>query len=71
VLLKRNGNSGLDSADDSGVAHCELRLDLLDHVSSVVLLVGHEDVLDLSFIGHGVHVKNKLVALREDGLVAQ
>lgn len=71
MLLKRNWNTCLDSTYDLCVAHGELRLGLLYNLTFVVLLVGNEDLFDMSFISNGVDVKYKLVSLRQYRLVAQ
>jgi hypothetical protein len=69
VLLKRNGDAGLNAADDTVEALGILRHLLFNDITLLVLLVRGEDLLDGCFIRDSVDVEDALVALGHDGLV--
>lgn len=71
MLFKRNRDSGLNSADDLGVALCELRLLLFSNFTFFILFVGDKYFFDSSFISDCMYVQDTLVTLGKNRLVAK
>ena len=69
MLLERNGNAGLNAANDSIEALCILRHLLFNNFTLLILLVRDKDLLNGCFIRDSMNMENALVALRHDGLV--
>jgi hypothetical protein len=69
VLLKRNGDAGLNAANDSIEALGILRHLLFNNLPLLVLLVRDEDLLDGCIIRDSMNMEDALVALGHDGLV--
>jgi hypothetical protein len=69
VLLKRNGDAGLNAADDTIKALGKLRHLLINDIALIVLLIRDEDLLDGCFIRDSMNMEDALVALGHDGLV--
>jgi hypothetical protein len=69
VLLKRDGDAGLNAANDSIEALGILRHLLFNNLTLLILLVRDEDLLDGCIIRDCMDMEDALVALGHDGLV--
>jgi hypothetical protein len=69
VLLKRNGDAGLNAANDSIEALGILWHLLFNYLTLLILLVRDEDLLDGCIIRDSMNMKDALIALGHDGLV--